>query len=63
MVLKKLKKKLKKFLNKLMQNNEVFAPVKKDLVRFSKIKDVKEIYLKENAYFPRDKRNYSPICC
>ncbi len=46
------KKRLISFLDKLKQNYELIAPVKTDLVRFETIKNIKDICLKENAYFP-----------
>jgi len=49
------KSQLKKFLSKVMQSHELIAPLKSDLVRFTKIEEPKqagEIYLKENAFFP-----------
>lgn len=43
-----------KFLEILSEKNDLIAPVKKDLVRFEKLskEDIKNIYLKKNAYFP-----------
>jgi anaerobic sulfite reductase subunit A len=51
-VFKQNKKGFFEFLNKLKQSYELIAPVKKDLIRFDKIKDVKDIHLQKNPYFP-----------
>jgi sulfhydrogenase subunit beta (sulfur reductase) len=43
------------FLQALMKERQVFAPVKKDAVRFVPLKkeeDIEEIYLEENSYTP-----------
>ncbi|MFH1072128.1 MAG: 4Fe-4S dicluster domain-containing protein [Nanoarchaeota archaeon] len=46
------KKGFEQFLHKIMREFELIAPVKKDLVRFSTIKNPSEIFLAENSYFP-----------
>ncbi len=51
-ILKLEKKRLFEFLDSARRSYELIAPVKKDLVRFEKIKDVKDIFLEKNSYFP-----------
>lgn len=46
------KKRYFTFLEALIKKYNLIAPVKKDLIKFDEIKDVKDIYLKENSYFP-----------
>lgn len=51
-VFRQNKKGFFEFLDKLKQSYELIAPVKKDLVRFEKINNIKDIYLEKNSYFP-----------
>ena len=46
------KKRLFEFLSKIKESYELIAPVKKDLVRFEKVNDAKDIHLENNSYFP-----------
>lgn len=46
------KKELKSFVLKLMENNEVVAPVKKEITKFGLVKSPDEIYLKEITLVP-----------
>ncbi len=46
------KKSFKIFLNSLMKSAELIAPIKTDIARFEKVKDVDEIYLENNTYLP-----------
>ncbi|KHO45391.1 MAG: hypothetical protein QS98_C0011G0086 [archaeon GW2011_AR3] len=41
-----------RFLQDIMKNYELIAPVKTDLVRFQPIKDISLIHLAENSFFP-----------
>jgi len=45
-------KNYEKFLEAIKKKHELIAPVKKGLVRFEPIKDIKDIFLEKNAYFP-----------
>lgn len=40
------------FVNNIIKNSELIAPVKTDIVRFGKITRPEQVYLKENSYFP-----------
>jgi len=51
-VLRLEKKRLNHFLNVMKKGFELIAPVKSDLVRFSKIHHAEEIQLTKNSYFP-----------
>lgn len=51
-VFKQDRRKFSAFLDKLKQSYELIAPVKKDLVRFEKINNIRDIYLQKNSYFP-----------
>ncbi|NOZ80442.1 MAG: hypothetical protein GXP63_02115 [DPANN group archaeon] len=42
----------KRFLEALMKGRELIAPVKRDLVRFERVKDIEDIHLKSMSYFP-----------
>jgi len=46
------KKTFNEFMIAIMKDFELIAPVKMDEVRFQKIKDLNEIYLEKNAFFP-----------
>ena len=43
---------LSKFLNNIIQKNELYAPIKTDAIRFEKIESPEKIYLDTNADFP-----------
>ncbi len=43
------------FLLGLMKGHQVVAPVKRDLVRFESVEDVKDIFLGERSFFPAKK--------
>ncbi len=51
-VYRQLRKSFEDFLRAIMKSHELIAPVKKDLVRFEPISNIKDIYLKKNTYFP-----------
>ena len=51
-VFKQSKGRFNDFLNLIKDDFELIAPVKKDVSRFEPIKDIKDIYLEKNSYFP-----------
>lgn len=51
-VLRLEKKRLAEFLGRVTNSYMLIAPVKTDLVRFEVIKNVDDIYLEKNSYFP-----------
>ncbi len=54
------KKTFSEFLEKIKIDFELIAPVNKDVVRFEKIKDIKDIYLEKNAFFPLKNYFFKP---
>ncbi|MBI2135467.1 hypothetical protein HYU06_00155 [Candidatus Woesearchaeota archaeon] len=54
-VFRQEKKDLAGFLEKIRQDYDLIAPIKRDLVRFESIKnsdDITNIHLEKNSYFP-----------
>ena len=51
-ILKQEKKRFFEFLDSVKQSYELVAPVNRDLVRFEKIENARDVYLEKNSYFP-----------
>lgn len=51
-VYKQSKQQFRLFLKDVQKSFELIAPVKEEVIRFKEIKDVDDVYLEKNSYFP-----------